>query len=291
MGNALTIDAGITSNSGSAQTINNNLTIGANQSFNASAGSLSFGGTIDTGTKTLTITGASDTTFSGIVTGSGSLIKEGNGTAFLNGSYSNNGYIGSTTINGGTLRADAGSLVQTSSVQVNGGGTLLLSGSGRHIGANTVVTLNGGTFDTGGFSEPSGVASGLAINYIGPLTLTATSTIDFGLSDASVLEFAGVGPHTGSAVLQITNWNGTPFIGGSGDRLLFAGLVTEFVTAYSFNEVSFNGGIGYAAIQFDLLNNPYYEIVPIPEPTTWLPGVLALAVIGISQWRRRLSFL
>ncbi len=249
-GNALTIAAGITTNSGSLQTINNNLILSGNQSFNANAGSLSFGGIIDTSTNTLTITGGSNISFSGIVTGNGSLVKEGAGIAFLDGTYNNinSGYIGTTTINQGILRADVGSLVQTSSVQVNNGGTLLLSGNGRHIGAGTSVTLNGGTFNTGGYSEPSGIASGASTNYVGPLTLTATSTIDFGLSNTSVLGFGDVGPHTSGAVLQITNWNGTPFTGGSGDRLLFAGLAINFETKYLFNEVSFNGSPGYAAI-------------------------------------------
>ncbi len=109
-GNALTIAAGITTNSGSLQTINNNLILSGNQSFNANAGSLSFGGIIDTSTNTLTITGGSNISFSGIVTGNGSLVKEGAGIAFLDGTYNNinSGYIGTTTINQGILRPMSG---------------------------------------------------------------------------------------------------------------------------------------------------------------------------------------
>ena len=148
--------------------------------------------------------------------------------------------------------------------------------------------MNGGTFNTGGFSEPNGGASGLATSAIGALTLTATSTIDFGTSNTSILEFSGLGTHTATTVLQITDWDGVPLIGGSGDRLLFIGLATSFTTAYSQTEVSFNGTLGYTAVQFDPLNNPYYEIVatPVPEPGTWGAGALALLAIGYTQRRR-----
>lgn len=289
-GNPLTIDAGVTNNNGSQQTINLNLTLGADQSFDANAGSLTFGGSVNTNGKTLTVTGASTTIFSGVVTGSGSLVKEGSGTAFLTGSYSGNGHTGSTTINAGTLGAGPGSLIQTSGIQINSGGTLLLSGSGRHIGANTDVTLNGGTFGTGGNSEPSGVAAGTAPNYIGALTLTDTSTIDFGAGSSSILEFAGVGTHTSGAILQVINWNGVPVTGGSGDRLLFAGVAFAFIAAYDTFDVSFNGQAGYSIVQYDFLSgNPYYEITaltPVPETSTWITGLLALCAVAFSQRSR-----
>jgi autotransporter-associated beta strand protein len=214
------------------------------------------------------------------------LTKAGAGTLFITGA---NVYGGATNINAGTLKAGVGSLVSVGgAINVNGGGTLLLDGAGRHIGANTPVNMNGGTFNTGGFSEPNGGASGLATSAIGALTLTATSTIDFGTSNTSILEFSGLGTHTATTVLQITDWDGVPLIGGSGDRLLFIGLATSFTTAYSQTEVSFNGTLGYTAVQFDPLNNPYYEIVatPVPEPGTWGAGALALLAIGYTQRRR-----
>jgi autotransporter-associated beta strand protein len=247
------------------------------------------------GNKTLTLQGSSAGTgeFAGKITdsagGTTSVLKSGTGTWTI--SNSTNNFTGSTTISasGGTLIAAVGTLVSTSGVTVNSGGTLLLSGNGRHIGANAPITLAGGTFATGGFSEPNGGASGLATSAIGALTLTATSTIDFGSSNNSILEFAGLGAHTPTTGpdLLITNWNGNPLLGGTGDRLLFIGLGTDFVTKYSQSDVTFNNdAAGYAIIQFDIAGNPYYEVTAIPEPSTWIGGALTVAALGWSQRRR-----
>jgi autotransporter-associated beta strand protein len=289
-GNALTVNAGITSNSGSAQTINNNLTVGADQSFSVAFGSLSFGGSVDTNGKTLTVTGANNTTFSGIVTGTGNLIKDGSGIAFLDGSYNNNGYIGSTTINGGILRANVGSLVQTSNpIQVNGGGTLLLFGDGRHIGANTGVTLNGGTFDTGGVSEPNTVGQS-----IGALTLSANSTIDLG-NGSSILNFAASNNQTWSGIVSILNWTGTLATGGGTDQLRFGNGVLS-LTPGQLLEIQFVDPAGlapgtYSAIYASSADGEIVpSLVPIPEPSTWLVGILTAGAIATSQ-RRRLSFI
>ena len=189
-------------------------------------------------------------------------------------------------IDGGTLAAGMGGLVSVSgTITVNSGGTLMLSGVGQHIGVNLPMTLNGGTFDTNGLSEGSPGFRG-----IGALTLTATSTINFGAGASSVIEFGGIGTHTASTILQIINWNGVPVTGGSGDRLLFQGFATAFASAYGQNDVSFNGVVGYDVIQFFGDIN-YYEVTalaPVPEPGTWLAGALVLGVLGWTQ-RRRLA--
>jgi len=66
-------------------------------------------------------------------------------------------------------------------------------------------------------------------------------------------------------------------------------LASTFISAYGQNDVSFNGISGYATIQFDIGNNPYYEVTAltaVPEPSTWIGGALALAAIGYTQRRR-----
>jgi hypothetical protein len=117
---------------------------------------------------------------------------------------------------------------------------------------------------------------------MGALTLTATSTIDFGAGTTSVIEFNGLGTHTASTILQITNWNGIPDTGNGTERLLFTGLTSSFTSLYNQSDVSFNGISGYHAVQF----SGYFEITEVPEPSTWFAAGLALGAIMCSQRKR-----
>ena len=84
-GNDLTISGGITNNSANTQTINLNLTLGPFQQFSATSANLVFNGTIANGGNTLTVSGSSDTTLAGNISGSGGLIKNGSGGLTLSG--------------------------------------------------------------------------------------------------------------------------------------------------------------------------------------------------------------
>ncbi|MDR3664606.1 MAG: autotransporter-associated beta strand repeat-containing protein, partial [Mycobacterium sp.] len=104
---------------------------------------------------TLTIANANSNvwTFSGLISGTGSLVKSGPGTELLTGAST---YSGPTTVNGGLLSlSDTGSI--TSQVAVNAGGTLGGSGS---VGATTVAS--GGTLAPGSFTKALTVGGNLA---------------------------------------------------------------------------------------------------------------------------------
>jgi fibronectin-binding autotransporter adhesin len=232
-------------------------------------------------------------TIGGVINGGGNLNKIGGGSLVLTGA---NSYTGATTVstNGGTLEiannnsATSGRLTATSGITVNAGGTLLLSGSSSwtdriNDSSANGFTLAGGTFNTGGLSEVNGVP-GSRTPGIGALTLTANSTIDFG-SGASVIEFSGLGSHTPivGPNLAIIGWTGTANTPGGTDQLLFAGLVSDFLTKYDQSDVSFNNVAGYSFFQ---ITPDYYEITMAPEPSTWIGGALALAAIGCMQRRR-----
>jgi hypothetical protein len=141
------------------------------------------------------------------------------------------------------------------------------------------VTLAGGTFAKGNFSEGTAALPG-----VGALTLTAAgSTLDFGSGTVGVLNFASFTP--GTFTLTIDNWTGTIATqgGGTSDRLIFASDQSANLNSFSFT------GYGAGAMEFNL-GGGYYEIVPVapvPEPSTYIVGALALAAVGFHQARRR----
>jgi hypothetical protein len=191
-------------------------------------------------------------------------------------------YTGPTIVRAGTYEV-AGALSGITSVSLTAG-SLMLAASDR-INNAASVAFAGGTLNTGGFSEGSASSVGL-----GTLTLSATSTLDFGAGSGSQLLFAGVGAHTGGAVLNILNWswNGGGANGnsdGDDDRLMFVGDDTarqDFLTNFA-NSISFGGVASFDAIQFDA---NHFEIVAIPEPSsTAILG--AAALIGLIGFRER----
>lgn len=224
--------------------------------------------------------GGGTTAYSNTISGNGGVRVIGPGTALL--SHANT-FVGSTTVDSGTLKAGAtDALGSTSSVTVNSTGTLLLSGSSPdRINNAATITLAGGTFNTGGLSEGTATNGGAGV---GALTLTLNSTIDFGAGSSSIIQFAGLGPHipTSGPDLAITNWNGVPQTGGSGDRLLFSGSTSAFMSQYSQSDVLFNGTAGYNLVQF----SGFYEVTAAPEPSTWAAAALTLAVLAWTQRRR-----
>ena len=236
-------------------------------------------------TSTLTVhPGSGSTTFAGVIAGTNggtrgdiALVKTGNGTLVLTGA---NTFSGSTTISGGTLTlADTtgSALGSTSSITVNSGGTLLL-GASNQINNSAGITLAGGTFSKGNYSE--GTASSVGM---GALTLTASgSHIDFGTGTVGVLTFASF--TSNSNTLIIDNWTGTPnTVGNAGtDRLIFnsdqaANLSKFWFSGYTSGVTEFSLGGGY------------YEVVPaaVPEPPTYLGGILGFLVIASTQIKRR----
>ncbi len=157
--------------------------------YSDTIGSLSGSGSVTLGSGTLT-TGASNstTTFSGVISETGNLVKTGTGTFTLSG---NNTYNGSTTINDGTIKlGKTNALPTNTTLSMTGGDNDLrldltdsydqtigsLSGSGR-------IYLYGRTLTTGENSTSttfSGVMSGstggnLVKNGSGTFTLSGTN--------------------------------------------------------------------------------------------------------------------
>ncbi|WET38897.1 autotransporter outer membrane beta-barrel domain-containing protein [Citrobacter enshiensis] len=123
-------------------------------SYNQTARNLSGAGNVTLGSAMLTENAVSDTTFSGILSGTGGLTKTGSGVFTLSGS---NSYSGGTTISAGTLQLGNGGTTGAIAGNVTNNGTLafnrsdattfdgVISGSGRVTQVGTGTTLFTGT--------------------------------------------------------------------------------------------------------------------------------------------------
>jgi len=129
-----------------AQTVNSNLVAdNAIEIKNGSAGALNLTGTLALSGNTVTVDGTGNTTLSGVVSGTGSLVKNDSGTVTLSGA---NTYTGGTAINSGTLQLGASNvLADTGSVSIGATGTLNLNGFSEKVG--TLTAAGGASLDFG----------------------------------------------------------------------------------------------------------------------------------------------
>jgi outer membrane autotransporter protein len=178
MVNAGTLQAGAVNafSSASAFTVASGATLDL-AGFNQAIGSLAGAGSVTLGAATLTTNGdGSDTTFSGTISGSGRLVKVGEGTLTLSG---NNSYQGGTIVSEGTLAVGSSRAIGTGALTLADGTTLQAAANGLAL-AN-VVRLNGDvTVDTQSntmtLSGPISGTGGLDKIGSGTLMLTGAST-------------------------------------------------------------------------------------------------------------------
>ena len=254
-----------------AVTVNASLNLGG---FNETIGALSgnSSGRVALGSGTLTTNSSSDTTFSGVVSGTGGLTKSGSGNLTLNGS---NIYTGTTTINSGTLQANAANALGNSTViNVNGGSFLV--GASDSVNDAAAINLNGGTLALG-----SGIGE-----VVGALTLSANSTLDMNSAGNAWITFASL-----TSVLDNSHrlevWNYTP---GS-DHIYFLDSTN---LANSLNYISFYSGAGtgtfYNALNTSSFSAPEVYPTIVPEPGAYFTAAILLLGIGIYFIRLRERF-
>ncbi|RZI83371.1 MAG: hypothetical protein EOP38_12825, partial [Rubrivivax sp.] len=189
---AVTLSSGTQLNLGGAQTV----------------GSLAGAGDVALGASTVTTGGNNaSTTYSGIISGTGGLSKQGSGIFTLEG---NNAYAGSTTIASGTLQVgNAGTSGTLGSGDVINDAALVFNRSDNHTVANNIsgagsVTQAGsqtltlsGTTNIGGAFVGSGHWHILNTLTAGSLTSTGNATLG-----ANVVTTAGGQTYTGTVTTE-----------------------------------------------------------------------------------------
>ena len=265
----------------SALTINGSstLALGASQSVASLSGTS--GSSVNLNANTLTINASASTTYSGGISGTGNLVKNGSGTQTLAGATTFNG---TTTVNSGTLQAAAaGAAGGTSQVVLNEGGSFLVT-AGNAVNDSAAINLNGGRMAvSGNFDET-----------VGLLTLSANSTIDFS-GFAGTLRFGGIGSWATGATLAIWNWSGTTQYGTqvnnyqNPSNLVFTttnSTLTSNLANISFYSDSGNSFVG-SGFEVSGFSGGGSQIIAVPELETYLYAVVLLAGLVVQYIRRR----
>jgi len=306
IGNAITVRSGNTgvatlggntdnnSTFSGAITLNHDLTI--SQVANAGANALSITGGIAggiAGTKTVTFAGPGNINVSttGISNGTGTTaVAVSGGVTSLNVA---NSYTGTTTVNGGTLLVN-GSTAAGSAVTVNSGGTL--GGTGT---VNGTVTVNGtGIIDAGPKGTPGTLASvgklTIANATAGALTLASTSTFHadaFGIAAANWDQLVVAGTAAlGSAQFSLSIATaGLNFATGATYIVIDAGTITGQFSGLTEGAIVTSNGYNFTA-HYDTANGNF-DLIAIPEPSTWVAAALTLLAIGYTQRRKLTSAL
>jgi fibronectin-binding autotransporter adhesin len=180
-GGALNIRAGgVTNGSANGQIINNAITLWTNQTWNAISNPLTFNGSITNtdATNLLTISGSFNSAISGVISGTGGLIKTGTGTNFLSGA---NTFSGVTTVSAGALNLQNNSALGSA----GGGNTTVASGAQLQLQGGITVAGEALTISGTGLAGSGALRSlGGSNTWNGTITLAAAATID---ADAGTL--------------------------------------------------------------------------------------------------------
>ena len=266
------------------------------------------GSNVEIGDNELTVDQPGNTAFGGSITGTGSFVKQGEGTLNLTGDSS---YTGPTSVNGGTLAVN-GSIV--SPVTVNSGGTLGGNGS---VGSTTVGS--GGTLAPGNsigrltvngdLAFAAGSTYEVEVNAAGEgdrLDATGAVTID---STASVAVLAEEGEYNGRTDYVILTGAGgiTGTFGTVTSDLAFLDPLLRYdansvILSLYRNDIDFADiAVGFnqasvaTAVQALGVDNPLYEAVLVQNAATAqasfgdLSGeILASALSGLTDDSRHL---
>jgi autotransporter-associated beta strand protein len=219
------------------------------------------------------------------------IIKDGSGTLTIT---ANNSYSGGTTVNGGTLLVNGRGDLGDGNVTVNNSGTLGGNSTSPIISfgvfgnGNALVTVAaGGNLAPGNGGNNTAVvtvnaltlqpASNFRIDINGTspgtgydrLVVTASGNNRFVITNSNLVVTVGTTLSVGQTFLIGLRTSGGPI---SGEFAQGSSVVGSDGTVFS---VSYTGGDGNDIV-----------LTVVPEPSTWVGGVLAIAGLAFTQRRR-----
>ena len=214
-------------------------------------------GIINTATA-LTLIQTGDTTYNGKIQGAGSFVKAGNGNLTLNGTAGNINLTGGTTVNAGTLSAQADNVFASNqAITVTSSGTLQVTGiqsvatvtnSGTvnqdaNLNVTTLTNNSGATFNQqADITSLSAVVNNGAWNVLAQKTLTTAS-------------LSGTGSFTLNSDLDLDITSGTSkfsgVISGTGSLTKSGSGILQFCA-----DQTFTGNLYVTAGTFETLVDP-----------------------------------
>ena len=186
-------------------------------------GSLSGAGTLALQGFTLSTGVGSDSSFAGVISGSGGITKQGSSRFTLAGA---NTYTGATQVDAGTLAVSG--TQQSATATVGAGATLALTAADRLADTSEMQVLTGGTLTLAGDDSVANVAIAGTLGGSGRLT-AATYTLDSGTVQADL--GSGTLSSTGGSTLGGTSQAATVNVQtgtlalGSANRLIDSAAV------------------------------------------------------------------
>jgi autotransporter-associated beta strand protein len=276
---------------GSAGTINLN-TGGTLQIGNGGTTGTLLGGTGDLENNGTLIFNRSDaSSYSGILSGSGAVAKQGTGTLTFSGA---NTYLGTTTVNAGTLQLSNSLALQNSALDTSGAGVVTLSA----VSAPTLGGLIGSTNLADvitGYGNVTALTlnpqSGASNSYLGVIANGADG-MTFTKSGAGTQVLSGANTYTGvttvsAGVLNIQNANALGTIDAgtsvtSGAALQIEGGITTAAEALTLNGTGVSADGALRNISGE---NTYAGLVTLGEATRINSdaGTLTLSNMGRIQ--------
>ena len=230
-------------------------------------------------------------TYSGLVSGSGSVTKQGAGRLTLDGA---NSYAGLTTILGGTLALSGSGSIGTGGLALGTGGVFDLSA----LASGTYALPASGNLTGVGTLSGSGdtlavLGSFLPGNSPGIVTVGGGFTLDLTNSGTSVFEITS--PLYAAGTYDLVNGTGNMIFGGVLDLRFSGGAYAQGADvlrlftntggmAGHFTSVQWTGlGEGQSAT----FNDATGSISIVPEPSASALALVGLGLAGLIRWRNR----